>query len=78
MDKASMVAVIDKLERARLISRRRSAVDRRRQGLFLSALGARRLKTLKRDIGRHEKRFLDRLSVSESRQLFRLLKRLYD
>ncbi|MEP7311803.1 MAG: MarR family winged helix-turn-helix transcriptional regulator [Pseudomonadota bacterium] len=78
IDKASVVALIDKLERARLITRRRSTVDRRRQGLFISTLGARRLKVLKRDIARHERRFLDRLNAAEARQLFRLLQRLYD
>ncbi len=78
IDKASLVALIDKLERAGLIARRRSAVDRRRQGLFVSAEGLRQLKSLKRDIGRHERRFRSRLTAPESRQLIRLLQRLYD
>jgi DNA-binding MarR family transcriptional regulator len=78
IDKASVVALIDKLERARLITRRRSTVDRRRHGLFVSPYGTRQLKTLMRDIARHEQRFRDRLTALELRQLIELLKRLYD
>ena len=78
IDKASVVALIDKLERAGLITRRRSTVDRRRNGLFVSAAGARQLKSLKRDISRHEKRFRQRMSRPELQQLITLLQRLYD
>jgi DNA-binding MarR family transcriptional regulator len=78
IDKASVVALIDKLERARLITRRRSTVDRRRHGLFVSPYGTRQLKLLMRDIARHEQRFRDRLTAPELQQLIKLLKRLYD
>ena len=36
VDKASIVALLDRLERAGLIERRRSTRDRRRQGIFLT------------------------------------------
>src|SRR3982750_3767214 len=65
IDKASIVAVIHRLEKARLVERRRSTVDRRRQGLFLTPLGARRVALLKGRMRRHERRFLDRMSPTE-------------
>lgn len=77
IDKASVVALVDRLERAGLIARRRSTVDRRRQGIFVTALGARRLKILKREMMSHEKRFLDRMTEAEAQQLIGLLRRLY-
>jgi DNA-binding MarR family transcriptional regulator len=78
IDKASIVAVIHRLEKARLVERRRSTVDRRRQGLFLTPLGARRVALLNGRMRRHERRFLDRMSAAEARTLIRLLKRLYE
>jgi DNA-binding MarR family transcriptional regulator len=77
IDKASVVALIDRLERSGLIARRRSAVDRRRQGIFITAEGAKRLKVLKREMVNHEKRFSDRMSEAELQQLIGLLQRLY-
>jgi DNA-binding MarR family transcriptional regulator len=78
IDKASIVAVIHRLEKARLVERRRSTVDRRRQGLFLTPLGAKRVALLKGRMRRHVRRFLDRMSATEARTLIRLLKRLYE
>jgi DNA-binding MarR family transcriptional regulator len=77
IDKASVVSLIDRLERSGLIARRRSAVDRRRQGIFITAEGAKRLKVLKREMLNHEKRFSDRMSEVELQQLIGLLQRLY-
>jgi DNA-binding MarR family transcriptional regulator len=77
IDKASVVALIDRLERSGLIARRRSTVDRRRQGIFITAEGAKRLKVLKREMMNHEKRFVERMSAAELEQLIGLLRRLY-
>jgi len=77
IDKASIVAVIDRLERAQLLERRRSSVDRRRQGLFLTPAGARRVTQLRGRLLEHEKRYLELMTPAESRLLLRLLKRLY-
>ena len=41
VDKASIVALLDRLERAGLIERRRSTRDRRRQGIFTDRSGHR-------------------------------------
>ncbi len=78
IDKASVVALIDRLERVGLITRRRSPVDRRRQGIYLTAEGNKRLRALKREMALHEKRFIDRMSQAEYETLLTLLKRLQD
>jgi DNA-binding MarR family transcriptional regulator len=77
IDKASVVALVDRLEHAGLIARRRSTVDRRRQGIFVTAEGTKRLKVLKREMISHEKRFVDRMTEAELQQLIELLRRLY-
>lgn len=77
IDKASIVAVIDRLEKAQLLERRRSSVDRRRQGLFLTPAGTRRVTQLRGRMLEHEKRYLDLMTPAESRTMLRLLKRFY-
>lgn len=78
LDKASTVAVIDRLERAGLIERRESADDRRRRGLFLTPAGQQRLRELKPEVEQHEARMRSRLTPDEASQLLRLLQRLYE
>ena len=78
LDKASVVALIDRIEGAGLVERRRSTLDRRRQGLFLTPLGLQRLKSLKDEVARHERRFLERYSPEELAILIGLLRRLYE
>src|SRR5579863_10772021 len=46
VDKASIVALLDRLERAGLIERRRCIRDRRRQGITLTDAGATELEAL--------------------------------
>ncbi len=64
--KASIVAVIHRLEKAKLVERRRSTVDRRRQGLFLTLLGARRVSLKEKGMRRHEG--TDRMTPTEAQQ----------
>lgn len=78
LDKASVVALIDRLEDAGLVERRRSMQDRRRQGLFLTPRGMLRLQTLKDEVIRHERRFIDRYTAAELAQLAALLQRLHE
>src|SRR5580704_1966830 len=46
VDKASIVALLDRLERAELIERRRCIRDRRRQGIFLTEGGSSELESM--------------------------------
>jgi len=78
LDKASVVALVDRIEGAGLVERRRSTLDRRRQGLFLTPLGLQRLKSLKDDVARHERHFQERYSAEEFAMLLGLLRRLYE
>jgi DNA-binding MarR family transcriptional regulator len=77
VDKASMVALIDRLEDAGWILRTRSSEDRRRQGITLTAAGERTYKSLKREMLEHERKFAELFSKRELEQLVRLLQRLH-
>ena len=78
LDKASLVALIDRLEESGLVERRRSTQDRRRQGLFLTTQGILRLQSLKDEVSRHERRFMERFTPVELALLVSLLQRLHD
>ncbi len=78
LDKASLVALIDRIEGSGLVERRRSTQDRRRQGLFLTPQGILRLQALKDEVGRHERRFMERFTPVELALLVSLLQRLHD
>jgi DNA-binding MarR family transcriptional regulator len=71
LDRSTVVSVIDKLELQGLVER--VAMDRRSNGLHLTAEGAARLRSLKRKVLEHEKRALKHLSAAERSELVRLL-----
>lgn len=77
IDKATIVSLIDRLERERWVRRERSRADRRRQGIFLTEPGRRGLKTLRRNMLTHEKRFTGRFTPGELRQLIAMLRRIH-
>jgi len=76
-DRATMMALVDRLDDRGLVARSRSAVDRRRQELRLTEPGLATLTEARRRIEAHEQRFLDRLSPQEVVTLVGCLKRLY-
>jgi len=57
MDRATMMAVTNRLEARGLVVRKRSTTDRRRQELYLTAAGGRALNKVKARIVEHENRF---------------------
>ena len=57
MDRATMMAVTDRLEDRGLLVRKRSTVDRRRQELYLTPAGQNALRKAKARIVEHEQRF---------------------
>jgi DNA-binding MarR family transcriptional regulator len=77
IDKATIVALVDRLEQRGWVVRRRSTIDRRRQGVHLTDEGKRWLKQLRRDMLEHEKRFTRLFSAAELRQLISLLRRIH-
>jgi len=76
-DRATMMALVDRLDDRGLLTRSRSAVDRRRQELRLTELGTATLTETRRRIDAHEQRFLTRFSAQEVETLVACLKRLY-
>ncbi len=77
LDKATIVALVDRLEHRGWLLRRRSTVDRRRQGVHLTAEGKRWLRARQHDMLVHEKRFTALFSAAELRQLLSLLRRIH-
>jgi DNA-binding MarR family transcriptional regulator len=77
IDKASVVALIDRLENQGWVVRKRSTEDRRRQEIFLTPAGEKAYKVLKREMIEHEKKFVDRFTEAERKQLIGLLQRLH-
>jgi DNA-binding MarR family transcriptional regulator len=78
MDRATMMAVIDKIEDRGLATRKRSSTDRRRQELVLTPLGQRTLKTVKSRIAEHEARFTARFKPAELAALLVALQKIRD
>src|SRR5262245_20246550 len=78
IDKASVVALIDRLENAGWVQRKRSTEDRRRQGIFLTPAGVKAFKALKKEMIDHERQFVDRFSEQERKTLIALLQRLHE
>jgi len=77
VDKASVVALLDRLQHSGFIERRRSTRDRRRQGIFLTSAGGAELESLTVQVKQVEKQMNARFSRAEYEQLLGLLQRLY-
>ena len=75
-DKAQLVGLLDELEQAGLVERRRDPDDRRRQLVRMTPAGRKALARLRRISGEVEDDFLSSLSESEQEQLHALLLRL--
>jgi DNA-binding MarR family transcriptional regulator len=76
IDKASVVAVVDRLEELGWVVRRRSNQDRRRYGLFLTPSGAQQTEVLRQQAEQAESFAQDLFSGAELQQLLTLLGRL--
>ncbi len=77
MDRATTMAIIDRLEARGLALRRRSTVDRRRQELYLTDQGEVFLARAKTLSHAHDRKFLDRLTPEEATVLRSALGKLY-
>jgi len=76
MDRASMMAIVDRLEERGLIVRKRSAEDGRRQELYVTARGRKVLSQAKSAIHNHEKWIATRFNSKDLHALVSGLKRL--
>jgi DNA-binding MarR family transcriptional regulator len=75
-DKGQLVGLLDELEDAGLVERRRDPADRRRQLVRMTAGGRKTLERLRRLSNQLEDEFLASLSDGERAQLHKLLLRL--
>ncbi len=76
-DKATVVALLDELERRGWAERRRDAVDRRRHHLHVTPQGQAALDWMAGQAIENERDVVDALSVEEATQLLDLLDRVY-
>lgn len=77
MDRATTMAIIDRLENRDLVVRQRSTVDRRRHELYLTPSGQKLLVQVKRVVKAHESKFSERFTPEELATLISLLQRVY-
>jgi MarR family transcriptional regulator, organic hydroperoxide resistance regulator len=75
MDRATMMAVTDRLEDRGFVVRKRSSIDRRRQDLYATPAGQSLLRKCKTRIADHEEKFRKLFSASELEALQEALKR---
>jgi DNA-binding MarR family transcriptional regulator len=76
VDKASIVALVDRLENAGWVQRKRSTEDRRRQEIFTTPAGAKKLAQLKREVQDHDGKFCALYTPEELRQFLDFLQRI--
>ena len=76
MDRATMMAIVDRNEERGLVIRKRSTDDRRRQELYLTPAGQNTLRKAKARIARHEERFTSLFTAAELKFLLEALQRL--
>jgi DNA-binding MarR family transcriptional regulator len=75
MDRATMMALTDRLEDRGFVTRKRSSTDRRRQELYLTPSGQSTLRKCKARIAEHEEKFRGMFSSSELAALLGALKK---
>jgi len=77
IDKASIVALLDRLEKDGMLDRRRCTRDRRRQGIYLTEQGAGALEKLIVQVRALERQMASRFTRSEFEQFISYLQRFY-
>ena len=78
MDRATTMAIVNRLQARRLLVRGKSKSDRRKQTLNLTALGRRALVTAKSAIRQHEHWLKSRFAKREVAKLIELLARIHE
>jgi DNA-binding MarR family transcriptional regulator len=76
-DPATMMSMVDRLEQRDFLVRKRSKADRRRQELSLTPEGEAIVAKAKRIIAKHERKFKDRFTPEELKNLLEALTRIH-
>jgi DNA-binding MarR family transcriptional regulator len=77
VDKTSIVALLDRLERDGWLQRKRSTRDRRRQGICLTEAGAKEFEVLVQQVRALERHMASRFNPQELKQFLSYLGRMY-
>ncbi len=78
MDRATVMAIVNRLQSKGLVVRGASVVDRRRQTLTLTEAGQMALSEARAAIEQHEAWLKDRFSPAEAQTLIELLSRIHE
>ena len=78
MDRATVMAIVNRLQAKGLLKRGASTTDRRRQTLTLTDAGQEALRGARRAVESHEAWLKDRFSPAEVRTLIGLLSRIHE
>lgn len=78
LDRSTMVAVIDQLERRGLVRRHKDPNDRRRHALHLTDVGCAFMARVRDRVAAHEAKMTAQLSDEEKAELFRLLRKVQE
>lgn len=76
IERSSVVAVIDRMEKRKLVVRGKTEGDRRANALSLSAEGAKLFRDASRRVRAHERRIVRGLTPAEARVLATLLRKI--
>lgn len=76
-DRATMMALVDRLQERSLIERRPSSQDRRRQEIHLTPAGQEMTRRAQALVAAHEKKVLSRFTAGEQALLLEMLGRFY-
>lgn len=76
LDRSSLVPLLDKLEKRKLVEREASQTDRRSNHLILTPDGKQLLSKADKRVRQHEQRILAGLSKTETKQLINLLAKI--
>src|ERR1700727_1793687 len=74
IDKATVVGLVQGLQRRQCVLCRQSAIDRRRQGIYLTPKGQAELNKLREEMLEHETRFTRSFSAQDPAQLLTLIR----
>jgi DNA-binding MarR family transcriptional regulator len=77
IDKATVVGLVQRLQRRHCLVTRISTEDKRRRGLFLTERGHKEVDELRTEMLEHEARFTRLFSAEELAQLMALLRRIH-
>ncbi len=76
LDRSTMVAVIDMLQKRGLVERRATPLDRRSNALWLTEPGKKLLGNLKRRVKHHDERLASAIGSGSSGELIAMLERI--